>query len=161
MTNAIFLQEDAAEMMQILSTAKCIARHSMISPDRLSEILAAIVTSGTIVGGNSKGHDVLSPEFGLVEVKARILGTDGLFPRVSLKASNIEKADFFLAVRWTKAMELHDAIGVPKATAAILYAAKQQVRGLAHIAWRDWISAFGAKSFRHEMLRALRPIKNY
>jgi hypothetical protein len=132
------------------------ARHSAISPDRLSEILTAIVTGGTLVGGNSKGHDVFSPEFGLVEVKARILGTDGPLPRVSLKIANIKKADFFIAVRWTKAMELHDAIGLPKSVAGKLFATKQQQgRGLAHIAWRDWILAPGAQSFREKMLQAL------
>jgi hypothetical protein len=155
MIEPTFLHEDASEMIRILSTAKCIARHSIISADRLSEILTAIVTGGTIVGGNSKGHDVLSPNFGLVEVKARIMGTDGLFPRVSLKAGNIAKADFFMAVRWTKEMALYEAIGVPKTTAALLYTAKQQARGLAHIAWRDWIAAPGARSFRGEMLGAL------
>jgi hypothetical protein len=155
MSKTNFLQEDASEMMRILTSAKCIARHSIISADRLSEILTAIVTGGMIVGGNSKGHDILSPTFGLVEVKARILGTDGPFPRVSLKAGNIKKADFFMAVRWTKEMSLYEAIGVPKATAATLYAAKQQVSGLAHIAWRDWTAVPGARSFRSEMVGAL------
>ena len=125
MVETNILHDDAAEMMKILSTAKCIARHSIISPDRLAEILTAIVTGGTIVGGNSKGHDIRSPKCGLVEVKARILGTDGPFPRVSLKAANIDKADFVMAVRWTKTMDLYDAVGVPKATATVLYAAKQ------------------------------------
>lgn len=142
-------------MMRILISAKCMARHSAISPDRLSEILTAIVTRGKLVGGNSKGHDVFSPEFGLVEVKSRILGTDGPFPRVSLKSANIKKADFFMAVRWTKAMELHDAIGLPKPVVGMLYAAKQQANGKAHIAWRDWISAPGAQNFREKMLQTL------
>jgi hypothetical protein len=47
MTNAS-LEQDAAEMMRILISAKCMARHSAISPDRLSEILTAIVTRGKL-----------------------------------------------------------------------------------------------------------------
>jgi hypothetical protein len=154
-TQSDFLLQDAAEMMRILSTAGCLARYSIISADRLSEILTAIVTGGTIVGGNSKGHDVFSPQFGFVEVKSRILGTDGPLPRVSLKAGNIEKSDFFMAVRWTKKMELYDAVGVPKTAAAVLHAAKRQASGLAHIGWHDWTSAPGARRFKDEMHRAL------
>lgn len=142
-------------MMQILSTARCIARHSIISPDRLSEILTALVTGGELAGGNSKGYDVISPEFGHIEVKARILGTDGPFPRVSLRASNIEKADFFMAVRWTETMRLQEAVALPKAEATALYTAKRQGSGLAHIAWRDWVAAPGARHFGDEMRRVL------
>lgn len=149
------LRQDAIEMIRILSKAQCMERHTSISPDRLSEILTAIATGGEIVGGNSKGYDVISPEYGRIEVKARILGTDGPFPRVSLKASNIDKADLIMAVRWTEKMELHDAIALPKAGAAVLYAAKRQGGGLAHIAWRDWIAAPDARRFRDEMRRIL------
>jgi hypothetical protein len=155
MTQADILLQDAAEMMRILSTASCLARYSIISADRLSEILTAIVTGGIVVGGNAKGHDVFSPRFGFVEVKSRILGTDGPLPRVSLKTGNIDKSDFFMAVRWTKTMELYDAVGLSKKEAAVLHAAKRQPSGLAHIGWQDWSSAPGARHFRNEMLRAL------
>ncbi|MGC1467104.1 MAG: hypothetical protein WA792_15390 [Pseudolabrys sp.] len=149
------LEQDAIEMMQNLLTAQCTTRHSIISPDRLSEILTAIVTNGEIVGGNSRDHDVVSPKFGRVEVKARILGIDGQFPRVSLKSSNIERADYFMAVRWTATMQLHDAVGLPKAEVATLYSAKQQSSGLAHIAWNDWIKAATARRFAEEMRRVV------
>jgi hypothetical protein len=155
MTAREILRQDAVEMMQILSTAKCTARYSSISLDRVAEILTAIVTNGTVIGGNSKGRDILSPTFGLVEVKSRILGTDGPLPRVSLKASNIEKADYFVAVRWTETMQLHDAVGLPKAAAAMLYAAKRQSSGLAHIVWRDWIAAPTMRNLREEFAAAL------
>lgn len=149
------LRQDAIEMMQILSTAKCIARYSSISLDRVSEILTAIVTNGTVIGRNSKGRDILSPTFGLVEVKSRVLGTDGPLPRVSLKAANIEKADYFVAVRWTEKMEFHDAVGLSKAAVAPLYAARRQSGGLAHIGWRDWIAIPTARNLRAEMLSVL------
>jgi peptidoglycan/LPS O-acetylase OafA/YrhL len=42
MSETTVLQEDASEMIRILTTAKCIGRHSIISADRLSEILTAI-----------------------------------------------------------------------------------------------------------------------
>jgi hypothetical protein len=155
MTALNILRQDAAKMMRILTTANCVARYSTISLDRLSEILTAIVMDGTLVGGNSKGHDIVSPTFGRVEVKSRILGTDGPFPRVSLKTANMERADFFVAVRWTEAMQFYDAVGLPKAAAATLYAAKRQGNGLAHIVWGDWIAAPSARNLRAEMLQAL------
>src|ERR1035437_9932048 len=109
MTQADILLQDAAEMTRILSTASCLSLYSIISADWLAEILTAIVTGGSVVGGNANGHDVFSPRFGFVEVKSRILGTDGPLPRVSLKTGNIDKSDFFMAVRWTKTMALYDA----------------------------------------------------
>ena len=60
-----------------------------------------------------------------------------------------------MAVRWTKTMRLYDAVALPKADKAALYAAKRQDSGLAHIAWRDWIAAPGARRFRDEMNRVL------
>jgi hypothetical protein len=153
--NKHLLAQDAAEMMRILTTAKCVSRYSTISPDRLAEILTAAVTEGDLVGGNSAGYDVNSRRLGFVEVKARILGTDGPLPRVSLKTRNIEKSDFFMAVRWTRQMELYAAVGLPKASAAMLHAIKRQATGLAHIGWQDWVSAPGAVDFRDAMLKIL------
>jgi hypothetical protein len=149
-----FLKQDAAEMMRILTSANCIQRHSLISHDRLSEILTAMVTGGTLTLQNKEGHDVTSPKFGRIEVKSRVLGTDGAFPRVSLRASNLQYAEYFVAVRWTRDMDLYEAIGVPRSSAEALYAAKLQKSGRrAHIGWSDWVSAPHARSFREDMQR--------
>lgn len=149
------LRADTAEMAAILRTAKCIARHPVISHSRLAEVLTALVTAGSLTDSNAKGHDVISPAFGVIEVKSRVLGTDGPFPRVSLRASNIEKANFFVAVRWTPDMRLYDAIGLPRTSVAVLYATKRQSTGLAHLAWSDWIAAPGVHSFAEEMCRLI------
>jgi hypothetical protein len=148
------LKQDAAEMMRILATANCVKRHSSISHDRLAEILTAMVTEGSLTLGNKEGHDVVSPTFGRIEVKSRVLGTDGPFPRVSLRASNLQHAEYFVAVRWTRDMDLYEAIGMPRSSAEVLYTAKLQKSGRgAHIGWNEWISAPQARSFRDDMKR--------
>ncbi|NUB04621.1 hypothetical protein FW320_00215 [Azospirillum sp. Vi22] len=104
-----------------------------------------------LVTGNAQGHNAVSPAFGRIEVKSRILGTDVPFPRVTLKASNIEKSDFFIGVRWIRDMRLHEAVGLPKSAVMPLYTAKRQSTGSAHLSWADWTAAPGARSFLNDM----------
>jgi hypothetical protein len=73
-------------------------------------------------------------------VKSRILGTDGPFPRVSLRKSNLEKADNIVAIRWTPGFVFHDAVLLPKTAALTAYEAKRQRSGTAHINWPDWVN---------------------
>src|SRR5258707_13280613 len=100
---------DATEMMRILQTAQCMARYNHISHELLSELLVAIATGREVIGGNNLGSDVSSPTYGLIEVKSRILGTDGPNPRISLKQRNLDKASWFAAVRWNRDFTLHEA----------------------------------------------------
>lgn len=146
------LVPDAHEMMTILQTAACMKRYDKISHELLSEILVAIATDGEVIGGNNRGSDVRSPSYGLIEVKSRILGTDGEFPRVSLKQANIDKAAWFAAVRWQRDFRLYDAVLLPKRCAAKLYEAKRQSRNLAHISWADWISNSEAVSIKERCI---------
>lgn len=139
-----FIKDDAAEMHSILRSASSMQRYDAISHQLLSELLVAIATEGEVVGGNNRGSDVYSPEYGKIEVKSRILGTDGAFPRVSLKPHNIEKADWFVAIRWTRDFQFHEAWMLPKSTAAALHAVKRQGSGLAHISWDSWKTGEGA-----------------
>jgi hypothetical protein len=137
------INQDAAEMHSILRSASCIKRYDSISHQLLSELLVAIATEGEVVGGNNRGSDVFSPKYGKIEVKSRILGTDGPFPRVSLKPHNIEKADWFVGIRWTRDFQFHEAWMLPKSAAANLYAARKQGSGLAHISWDSWKAGQG------------------
>lgn len=147
--------EDAREMWGLLRTARCMARYDKISHEILAELLIAIVTKGEVVGGNNRGSDVRSADFGLIEVKSRILGTDGPYPRVSLKRHNIEKADWFAAVRWTRDYTLYDAVMLPKPIAETLYERMRQASGLAHIGWTDWISARERVGLRDACIEAI------
>lgn len=147
--------KDAQELHQILRTANCMERYEKISHEILAELLVALATGGEVIGGNNRGSDVRSPAYGLIEVKSRILGTDGPFPRISLKRSNIEKAQWFAAVRWKKDYAFYDAVMLPKARVQILYDARKQASGLAHIAWNDWIEDSAAQSIRPSCLRVL------
>lgn len=133
--------DDAAEMYTILRTAKCIQRYDSISHQLLAEILVAIATSGEVVGGNNRGSDVISPILGKIEVKSRILGTDGPFPRISLKAHNIEKSDWIAAVRWKRNFEFYDAVALPKTSVIPLFEGRLSASRASHIAWQKWIDA--------------------
>lgn len=135
---------DASEMFNVLRTTECLKRYQEISHQLLSELLVAIATEGEVVGGNNRGSDVLSPKYGKIEVKSRILGTDGPFPRVSLKTHNLEKADCFVGIRWTRDFQFHAAFMLPKSAVLPLYQARKQANGLAHISWDSWKSATGA-----------------
>lgn len=132
-------------MASILRSAQCFQRYDKIAHELLSELLVAIATGGEVVGGNNLGSDVWSETYGRIEVKSRILGTDGPFPRVSLRQSNMDKADYFVAVRWTKEFELHGAFMLPKPVVQKLYDAKVQKSGTAHIAWAEWVGQPGSR----------------
>mgnify|MGYP001197191509 CR=1 FL=1 len=142
--------EDAREIWSILQTAKCMARYDKISHEILAELLVSIATGGEVIGGNNRGSDVRSPRFWLIEVKSRILGTDGPYPRVSWKQHNLDKADWFAAVRWHRDYALYDAVMLPKPSARELYEKKRQATGLAHVGWSDWASAPGGMNIREE-----------
>lgn len=143
---------DAREMANILRTAKCMARYDKIAHELLSELLVALVLGGEVVGGNNRGSDVLSNEYGRIEVKSRILGTDGPFPRVSLRKSNLEKADHFVAVRWNKDFSFYDAVMLSKNDVLRLYQEKKQSNGAAHIAWKSWLNSPSAVNLKDKIL---------
>lgn len=148
-------QDDAAEMYRILRTANCIKRYDSISHQLLAELVVAIATDGSVVGGNNRGSDVLSPTYGKVEVKSRILGTDGPYPRISLKPHNIEKADWIVAVRWTRQFEFYDAVALPKSAAQGLLENRLVAGKAAHVAWQVWTATSGSESLADRIRSAL------
>lgn len=132
------------------------ARYNEISHQLLSELLVAIATGGEVIGGNNRGSDVRSPTHGLIEVKSRLLGTDGPWPRVSLRRHNVDKADWIAAVRWNPDFTFFDAVMLPKQQAAALFAARKQVsRDAAHITWQDWTADPEASSIKEACRKAL------
>ncbi len=153
--NDDFLIPDAKEMMLILRTSRCMVRYDHISHELLAELLVAIATDGEVIGGNNLGSDVRSPSHGLIEVKSRILGSDGPYPRVSLKQRNLDKAHWIAAVRWHRDFTLYDAIMLPKSSAARLFQIRKQAKDLAHISWKDWSSDPHAISIKAICMNAL------
>lgn len=142
------LRADASEMHSIMLAAASMARHRAINVDRLSEILTALATDGTVAPRNAKGYDVQSPSYGFIEVKARTLGTDGPDPRVSLSPGKLQTANFFMAVRWTEHFGLAEAIMLPLDSVRPLFDARlQRSARLAHITWHDWKAAAGRIDF--------------
>lgn len=142
------LRADALEMSAIMRSAECMIRHPEISHDRLAEILTALCVAGELASRNSKGYDVASEEHGRIEVKSRILGTDGWFPRVSLTPNKMAVADAVMAVRWTPEYTFHAAVLLSRDAVRPLFEAKLQASGKqAHIAWADWVGASDAIDF--------------
>ncbi len=152
---ALHAEQDAAEIYNILRTANCIKRYDSISHQLLAELVVAIATNGEVVGGNNRGSDILSPTYGKIEVKSRILGTDGPYPRISLKPHNLDKSDWIAAVRWTRAFEFYDAVALPKAAAQGLFAGRLSDGRVSHVAWQTWISTRGAESLADRVRTAL------
>lgn len=151
------LRGDAREMYAAIRHTECIKRHFVISPDKLAEILTALCTNGDIAVRNNKGYDITSKAFGKIEVKSRILGTDGPYPRISLSPNKMIGADSFMAVRWTVQLELYAAIMLPKAAVQPLYAARLQSSGKsAHIGWSQWLASPSAIDFTSRFLDLLR-----
>jgi hypothetical protein len=154
----VHMKDDASEMYKILRTAQCIQRYDSISHQLLAELVVAIATDGEVFGGNKRGSDVLSPSFGRIEVKSRILGTDGAFPRISLKPHNLEKSDWIAAVRWTRSFEFYDAIALPKTAAASLFAGRMIEGKVAHVGWQSWAAAPAAVSLADKVRLALQEL---
>lgn len=156
---AIHARDDAAEMYSVLRTANCIKRYDSISHQLLAELVVAIATDGEVVGGNNRGSDVRSPTYGNIEVKSRILGTDGPFPRVSLKPHNLDKADWIAAVRWTREFEFYDAVALPKAAAAGLFTGRLTIGRAAHVSWQSWTETPGAESLADRVRSTLESLR--
>lgn len=152
---ALTARQDAAEMYGILRTANCIKRYDSISHHLLAELVVAIATGGQVVSGNNRGSDVFSPDYGKIEVKSRILGTDGPYPRISLKTHNLEKSDWIAAVRWTREFEFYDAVALPKSAALALFVGRFSAGRAAHTAWQSWVAAPGAESLADRVRSAL------
>jgi hypothetical protein len=153
----VVLRADAREMYATMRDAECIKRHFVISLDKLAEILTALCTDGDIAARNSKGYDVHSQAFGKIEVKSRLLGTDGRFPRISLSPNKMTGADSFIAVRWTAQFELYSAIMLSRAAVQPLFETRLQTSGkTAHISWSQWLAAKGAIDFTSRFLDVLR-----
>lgn len=148
------LHRDALEMQTILREGESFKRHQVISLDKLSEILTALATGGIVTSRNTAGHDVVAP-IGRIEVKSRVLGTDGPFPRVSLKPNKLD-ADYVMAVRWTPECVFHAAYLLPTASVRPLFAERLQASGsVAHIAWQKWIDAPLVTDFTKQFERVL------
>lgn len=135
-------------MHRITQRASCMLRYSVISLDKPAEILTALCADGTVAERNTKGYDVVSPVHGKIEVKSRVLGTDGPFPRISLSPNKLVESDSFMAVRWGYDHSLYAAIMLDRADVQPLYVAKLQASGrTSNIPWIEWKTAPRAFDF--------------
>lgn len=106
-----------------------------------TERIAATALGAVLAPRNAVGYDMVSPNLGKIEVRARILGTDGPWPRVTLTEGKVKIADHVLAVRWRANGAFEHAVMLCRSAAQKLYLSKRQTnKPQAHIAWKDWIS---------------------
>jgi hypothetical protein len=87
------------------------------------------------MAAGNKGFDVQCPRFGKVEVRGRVLGTDGHYPRITLRRSPSEGYDHLAAVRFERDFSFWRAIILPAAALGPLYEVNKQKKGSAHISW--------------------------
>ena len=104
-----------------------------ITTGRFGELLIASVTSGEIK--NKTGYDISAPGYGKIEVKSRVLGTDGKWPRVTLGKTNIKEADHVAVIRFSPAYEVVAACILSIDKVKPLYSQYAQSKGTAHIPW--------------------------
>ena len=115
---------------------KVLSQVGEITTGRLGELLVASVTGGEIK--NKTGFDILSPEYGKIEVKSRVLGTDGEWPRVSLGRTNIKEADYVAVLRFSPSYDIAAACMLPIEKVKALYEDYVQSKGTAHIPWEKF-----------------------
>ena len=126
---------DEARRLQALLLA-----HGPITVDALGETLVAAAFGGTRMKRNNADFDVRCPRFGLVEVRSRVLGTDGWLPRVTLRKAPLGAYDHVAALRFEPDLAFWRGVILPTAALIPLYEARKQTSGVAHIAWNDAVA---------------------
>lgn len=124
---------DAADEARRLQ--RLLIAHGPISADILGEALFAAAFGGEPMARGNKDYDVRCPRFGLVEVRSRILGTDGWHPRISLRRAPNGEYDHVAALRFEQDYSFWRAVVLPTAALQRLYASRRQFSGIAHIPW--------------------------
>lgn len=131
------LLDNASEARRL---GKLLYEHGEVAISAFAEALFAAAFGGQRRQRGNPGFDIDCPRFGKVEVRARVLGTDGDYPRVTLRKSPDGQFDHLAAVRLDKNLALWKAFILPTLALKPLYDAKKQPKGTAHIDWSSFCS---------------------
>lgn len=126
--------------------------HGPVTTDELGEQLVAAAFGGTLMERGNKDFDIQCRRYGRVEVRTRILGTDGWLPRITLRRPPDGAYDHLAAVRLEQDRSFWRALILPTAALAPLYARYKQAKGIAHIPWE----AAAAESAAEDITARLR-----
>src|SRR5439155_19303211 len=100
-------------------------------PQWYAELLVAAALDGVIQSTNNPKFDILTPEFGRVEVKNRVDGTDGVQNRVNFGRYAVDDFDHAAIVILASNYCVKEAILLPcRSTLAL-------VRPHGHVKWSD------------------------
>lgn len=114
--------------------------HGPLTVDALGETLVAAAFGGTRMKRNNADFDVRCPRYGLVEVRSRVLGTDGWLPRLTLRKAPLGVYDHVAALRFAPDLSFWRGVILPTTALIPLYEARKQASGIAHIAWNDAVT---------------------
>ncbi|MFT8246464.1 hypothetical protein [Roseomonas sp. BN140053] len=143
---------DEARRLQSLLLA-----HGPLTVDALGETLVAAAFGGARMKRNNADFDVRCPRFGLVEVRSRVLGTDGWLPRLTLRKAPLGVYDHVAALRFALDLSFWRGVILPTAALIPLYEARKQASGIAHIAWNDAVAHSAALDITGELRAVIAP----
>jgi hypothetical protein len=145
------LLDNASEARRL---GKLLHDHGEVAISAFAEALFAAAFGGKRMPRGNRDFDVSCPKFGKVEVRARVLGTDGAFPRVTLSKSPDGQCDHIAAIRLDENLNLWKAIILPSVALKPLYDAMIQSKGkTAHIGWSDFSDDSKAVDITAELMR--------
>ncbi len=119
--------------------------HGEVTKDAFCENLVAAALGGTLMSRGNKGFDVRHPALGRIEVRSRMLGTDGDKPRITLRCDPVEACDWLVAVRITPDFRLHEGWMFAARSLQRLYARYRRAKNpVAHVPWNVAVALEGA-----------------
>jgi hypothetical protein len=121
--------DEARRLMPLL------VAHGEVTLHALAEALFAGAFGGVPMKRGNKDFDIQCSRFGAVEVRSRVVGTDGDTPRLTLRRSP-SGYDHVCALRFERDFSVVRAVVLPTAALVPLHAAyKQKKKDIAHIPW--------------------------
>lgn len=137
--------------------ASLLRDYGEIKASRYFEILVAATYDGELMAPNHPEFDVHCTRFGRVQVRTRVIGTDGKYPRISLRGMPSE-FDVLIGAHLAQNFSINHAIALRSPAIEPLYLAKRQQDGkLAHIPWAQLVAAPGAEDVTKELSSILLP----
>ncbi len=132
---------------------KLLREHGEVTISAFAEALFAAAFDGKRMSRGNRNFDLDCARFGKVEVRTRVLGTDGEYPRITLRKSPDGQFDHLAAVRLNETLGLWKASVLPTLALRPLYDVRKQKNGLAHIDWSDFCADPKAIDITADLMR--------
>jgi hypothetical protein len=117
-----------------------------------SEKLIAVLDGGEVV--QKHGYDTDGGRLGKVEVRSRMLGTDGRCPRLTTNSTKMKNSEYHAIIHFGAGYQIYEAILVPTSALIPLYnPRRQKKRDQAHIPFREIKSLKGTANITDRLIR--------